>query len=357
MKKNAAAVFDKAPLPENTTLRYLNDGVPGFSKKKKGDMFVFYDMEGKLIKDTDTLIRIKSLVLPPAWQNVWVSPFANSHLQATGIDSKGRKQYKYHPEWSKKSSETKFSKLATFARVIPRLRTRIETQLKSRALTREKVIALVIDLMSKSYIRIGNTSYARDNGSYGLTTMRDRHVTFKGNTLKFVFKGKKGIMHDIELTDKRLARLVKSCRDIPGQELFQYYDHDGHRHVIDSGDVNSYLHEVCGHEFSAKDFRTWAGTLHAFKALTKLPVPQTHAEFKRNTLEVIKEVSHVLGNTPSVCRKYYIHPVLLETFSSGDLLKFYEQSLTLTKANIENKEEEIFVSFLDKMLKDNVFQS
>ena len=329
-------------------IHYLKHTCPGITRKKTGKNFSYYNAEGEKVKDTNELNRIKSLVIPPAWREVWISPFPNSHLQATGIDARGRKQYRYHPEWNKKRSETKFSRLADFARTLPKLRNEIERHLKHHEITREKVIALVIQVMSKSYIRIGNTSYAKENGSFGLTTLQDEHVSIHGDTMRFVFIGKKGVPQDIELHDKRLARLVKSCRDIPGQELFQYYDTEGNRHVIDSGDINSYLHEICGEGFSAKDFRTWAGSLHAFKSLSQLPVPQSETEFKHSTLEVIKTVSKALGNTTAVCRKYYIHPILLEAYQKGELEQFNKDHLSHPSEDIDNQLEEMLIEFLER---------
>lgn len=335
----------KKPAP--VKIHYLKHICPGITRKKTGKNFTYYNAVGEKVKDTDELNRIKSLVIPPAWQKVWVSPYPNSHLQATGIDAKGRKQYRYHTEWNKKRSETKFSRLADFARSLPKLRAEIERHLAERYITREKVIAIVIHLMSKSYIRIGNTSYAKENGSFGLTTLHDEHVNIHGDMIRFVFTGKKGVQQDIELHDKRLARMVKSCRDIPGQELFQFYDNEGNRHCIDSGDINSYLHEICGEGFSAKDFRTWAGTLHAFKLLSQLPVPQSDTEFKHSTLDVIKSVSKALGNTVAVCRKYYVHPVLLEAFRKGEFEKFYKKHLTHPSGDFDSQAEEMLIEFLE----------
>jgi len=338
-------------LPEENNpskIYYLKKACPGISRKKVGQSFTYCEANGERVMEPDELARIKSLVLPPAWRNVWISPYPNSHLQATGIDARGRKQYRYHPEWNKKRSETKFSMLTTFARTLPKLRREIESHLRDRGIHKQKVIALVIDLMSKSYIRIGNANYAKENGSYGLTTLRNKHIDIHGDTIRFAFIGKEGVPQDIELHDRKLARILKSCKDIPGQELFQYFDAEGNKCCIDSGDINSYLHEICGEGFSAKDFRTWAGTLYAFKSLCQLPVPLSETEFKRASVEVVKSVSKVLGNTPTVCRKYYIHPILLEAFQNGELAQLYEGHNKKHNSGYEALEEKMLIAFLEK---------
>jgi len=348
MKKNIPVAFGNITTVKKIKIFYLKESCPGINRKKIGKYFNYYNAEGEIIKDTDVLIRIKSLIIPPAWKNVWISPYNNSHLQATGYDARGRKQYRYHCDWNTKRSETKFSRLITFARTLPGLMAEIENNLKQKELTKEKVTALVVKIMSVSFIRIGNHGYEKENGSYGLTTLKDKHVNIHGDSIKFAFKGKKGVWQDIELHDKRLARMVKSCRDIPGHELFQYYDDEGQRHVIDSGDVNSFLHQICGTDFSAKDFRTWAGSLHAFKALTRLPIPETETEFKHKTLEVIKDVSKLLGNTPAVCRKYYVHPIILESYGKGELFEFYKTHNAVAIESGKDFEEDMLIEFLER---------
>ncbi len=345
----AIAEQAKSDYHKTVKVHYLKTMCPGISRRKTGKSFTYYDAAGKKIENAEELGRIKALVIPPAWKDVWISPYPNSHLQATGIDARGRKQYRYHPEWSKRQSETKFSKLTSFAKMLPVLRSEMEMHLRQKGIHKDKIIALVIDLMSKSYIRIGNATYARENGSYGLTTLRNKHVDIHGDTIRFVFVGKEGVHQDIELHDKRLARIVKSCRDIPGQALFQYFDHEGNRHSIESGDVNQFIHEVCGSGFSAKDFRTWAGTFHAFKLLSQMPVPQTENQFKHVVAEVAKSVSKVLGNTSTVCRKYYIHPVLFDTFKTGDLSEFYKTHTADNQPDDETVEEMLLIDFLDRI--------
>ncbi len=352
MQINSAAAQEARETAKKSGLRYVNDGTPGIQRVKKGKAFVYLTSDGKPVKDEETLLRIRSLVLPPAWQNVWISPYANSHLQATGIDARGRKQYKYHPQWSKVRSENKFSRMLAFAQTLPKIRRAVEKDISRQSINREKVIATVIQLMEKGHMRVGNAEYAKENGSFGLTTLRDKHVEVKGNRLKFAFKGKKGIWHEIELNDKRLARIVQKCKDIPGQELFQYYDDEGKRHSIDSGAVNEYLHNVTGDDFTAKDFRTWAGTLRAFTALWKLQPAESKTERKAQLVEVVKEVARRLGNTPTVCKKYYIHPVLLKLCEEGELSDFYNRCRKKKRnEDIVSFEECMFVQFLEEVEK------
>ena len=251
-------------------LVYINDTTPGISRHRTGDQFTYHDAKGNDVTDESTLARVKSMALPPAWEHVWISPKPNGHLQATGIDSKNRKQYRYHARWNKLRSETKFSRMIAFGKALPALRERLASDLKHRELSRDKVIAIALSVMEQTLIRVGNAAYEKENGTYGLTTLKDRHVKADGSKLQFSFKGKKGIYHDITLHDRKLARLVKACRDIPGKELFQYIGDDGNRHAIDSGMVNGYLQETMGDEFSAKDFRTWAGTANAMRLLVEL---------------------------------------------------------------------------------------
>ncbi|WP_405513433.1 DNA topoisomerase IB [Spirosoma sp. KNUC1025] len=265
-------------------LVYVNDTIPGISRQLRGDHFIYYDPQGNKLTDPETLERIRRMALPPMWVNVWISPKANSHLQATGVDSKNRKQYRYHEKWNAIRSETKFSRMEAFGEALPLLRTRLMKDLKTATLSREKVIAVALSVMEQTLIRIGNAAYEKEYGSYGLTTLKDRHVKMEGSTIQFSFKGKKGIYHEIPLYDHRLARLVKACRDIPGKELFQYIDQNGDRHAIDSGMVNDYLRETMGDDFSAKDFRTWAGTVNALRLLVELEPCTTEKELKKMSI-------------------------------------------------------------------------
>lgn len=348
MQKNSATTLEARKTAQKSGLRYISDDKPGIKRVKKGNGFSYYSSEGSIIKDDETLDRIKKLVLPPAWQNVWISPYADSHLQATGSDVKGRKQYKYHTHWSHVRSRNKFSRMRAFANALPKIRKAVEHDIARRNISKEKVMATVVQLMEKAHIRVGNEEYRKENGSFGLTTLRDKHVEINGSKLKFEFKGKKGIWQEIELTDKRLARIVQKCKDIPGQELFQYYDEDGKRHSIDSGAVNDYLQQITGDDFTAKDFRTWAGTLHAFNALWQLPPTENKTARKQQLVDIVKDVSRRLGNTPSVCRKYYIHPALLQLCEEDKLSEIFGRCKNTKSAQTSLAPEEcMLVNFLE----------
>jgi DNA topoisomerase-1 len=282
---------------------------------------VYLDPEGHTIRDREVLGRIKSLAIPPAWRNVWICPIAHGHVQATGIDAKGRKQYRYHPRWREVRDETKYDRMLVFGRVLPKIRRRVERDLARPGLPREKILAAIVRLLETTLIRVGNEEYARQNDSFGLTTMRDRHVDVSGDTLKFEFRGKSGIAHAIDLTDRRLARIVKRSQDLPGYELFQYIDERGARRSIDASDVNAYLQEIAGEEFTAKDFRTWAGTVLAARALQEFQAFDSQAQAKRNVVQAIESVAKRLGNTKAVCRKCYIHPAVINLYMDGSLLQ------------------------------------
>jgi DNA topoisomerase I len=282
---------------------------------------VYLDSDGKIIRDAETLGRIKSLAIPPAWRNVWICPIAHGHVQATGLDAKGRKQYRYHPRWREVRDETKYDRMLLFARVLPKIRRRVERDLARPGLPREKILATVVRLLETTLIRVGNEEYVRQNDSFGLTTMRDRHVDVSGATLKFEFRGKSGVAHAIDLTDRRLAKIVKQSQDLPGYELFQYIDEQGGRHSIDASDVNAYLKEIAGEEFTAKDFRTWAGTVLAARALQEFQAFDSKAQAKRNVVQAIESVAKRLGNTKAVCRKCYIHPAVIGLYLDGSLLQ------------------------------------
>jgi len=313
-------------------LRYVSDEQPGFTRKRRGRHFAYYDTKGALLHDQQHLSRIRSLAIPPAWTQVWISPYANSHIQATGRDQRGRKQYRYHPRWCELRNETKFERLLAFGDALPRLRTRVEQDLRSPGLSRKKVLAAVVRLLETTLIRVGNEEYARSNDSYGLTTLRNDHVEVKGTSLHFHFKGKSGIEHDINLRDPRLSRIVKACQELPGQELFEYVDDQGQIHSIDSADVNAYLHEATSEEFTAKDFRTWAGTLCAVLALKGLGIADGVTQTRKNLVQAIKLVAQRLGNTPAVCRKYYVHPAVLEAYTAGTLLSAFQAASRAAEA-------------------------
>ena len=299
-------------------LRYVTCNSPGFERRKAGKGFVYLDVDGAPIRDKDMLRRIRSLVLPPAWEKVWICPAANGHLQATGIDARGRRQYRYHPEYRQIRNHTKFHRMLAFAKALPGIR-RERPDLKLPGLQRDKVVATVVRLLETTFIRVGNEEYARENSSFGLTTLRDRHVQIEGDSLRFHFRGKSGKVHNVTIEDKRLARIVRDCRDIPGYELFQYHDEFGETHSVDSSDVNGYLREITGEEFSAKDFRTWAGTVLTALALAEKGPAESQSEAKKNIVDAIRRTAARLGNLPATCRNYYVHPAVLDAYLEGSL--------------------------------------
>jgi DNA topoisomerase-1 len=300
-------------------LSYVDCSKPGFQRKREGKDFAYFDCAGHLIRDPETLGRIRSLVLPPAWENVWICPRPDGHLQATGIDARGRKQYRYHPNYRQIRNHTKFHRMLDFAKALPGIRAAVERDLKLPGLPRQKVIATIVKLLETTFIRVGNEEYANENASFGLTTLRDRHVKMEGGTLRLQFRGKSAQMHDVPVEDKRLARIIRECRDLPGYELFQYVDEYGETHSVDSSDVNAYLHEVSGHDFTAKDFRTWAGTILTALALGECEQCSSEAAGKRTVANAIKQVAARLGNRPATCRKYYVHPIIIESWLDGSL--------------------------------------
>ena len=277
--------------------------------------------DGKAIRDKESLQRIRSLVIPPAWKDVWICPDPRGHLQAVGRDARGRKQYRYHPRWREVRDETKYDRIIGFAKALPLIRERTAEDLRGTKLTREKVLALVVQLLEKTLIRVGNGEYARENQSFGLTTLRDGHVNVSGQRVRFSFRGKSGIEHDIDLDDRRLARAIKACRDIPGYDLFQYYDESGERHPISSDDVNAYLKEITGQDYSSKDFRTWAGTVLAAQTLKEFEKVDSETRAKKNIVTAVEAVAKRLGNTKAVCRKCYIHPAIFDAYLDGSMLK------------------------------------
>ena len=306
-------------------LRYVSDATPGFARRPKGKSFTHLGLDRETIRDPDDLARIKSLAIPPAWTEVWICSRADGHLQATGRDARGRKQYRYHPRWRTVRDESKYDRMMAFAGALPAIRKRTDADLARPGLPREKVLAAVVRLLETTLIRVGNEAYARSNKSFGLTTMRDRHVRVGKKDVRFEFRGKSGVKHEIDLADPRLARIVGRCRDLPGQELFQYLDEGGHPRAIDSAEVNAYLQEAAGREFTAKDFRTWAGTVLASLALREFEAFDSDAQAKKNVLRAIEHVAERLGNTPSVCRKCYIHPEVIEAYLDGSMLRTLRQ--------------------------------
>jgi DNA topoisomerase-1 len=315
---------------ERIQLIFVSDSDKGINRKKKGKEY-FYYFDNKLIRNKAIIDRINKLVIPPAWKDVWICEKDNGHLQATGIDFRGRKQYRYHSAWNMMRNEKKFERLYDFGKVIPELRLKIEKDINKKELSQGKVIATLISLMERTYIRIGNSIYEKENGSYGLTTLKDNHVTIDGSKLKLSFKGKKGIHHSISLKNKKLARIIKQCRDIPGKELFQYYDEDGNIHSIDSGKVNNYIKEITNADFTAKDFRTWAGTLHVLRAFKEIGQGKNDSVIKKNIVQALDYVSLKLGNTRTVCKKYYVHPLILSLYENNCLQPYLDELDTIEK--------------------------
>jgi DNA topoisomerase I len=315
----------RTPAPEESAkeagLRYTNDGRPGIRRVRRGSSFAYLTPEGRPLRDQAELQRIKALVIPPAWTDVWICPDPRGHLQASGRDARGRKQYRYHARWRQVRDETKYDRLIGFATKLPLIRKRTSADLRNPKLTREKVLAAVVQLLEKTLIRVGNDEYAKENQSYGLTTLRDGHVDVNGGRVRFSFRGKSGVEHDIKLDDRRLARIIKACRDMPGYDLFQYYDADGQRHTVGSDDVNAYLKEITGEDYTSKDFRTWAGTVLAADMLRAFDAFGSDTEAKRNIVRAVESVAQRLGNTKAVCRKCYIHPAILDAYVDRSMLK------------------------------------
>ena len=306
-------------------LRYTTDAAPGITRRRSGSGFTYFTASGRVLKDPAELHRIRSLVIPPAWEDVWICSDPRGHLQATGRDARGRKQYRYHPRWREVRDETKYYRLIGFAQILPAVRRRTDADLRRQGLPKEKVLAAVVQLLEKTLIRVGNDEYARHNRSFGLTTLRDGHVEVSGARLTFAFRGKSGVEHEVDLDDRRLARVVKACRDLPGYELFQYLDEEGKRQSIESSDVNEYLRDITGEDFTSKDFRTWAGTVLAAQLLKDFEAFESDAQAKRNIVEAVEAVAKRLGNTKAVCRKCYIHPAILETYLDGSLVQTVSQ--------------------------------
>jgi len=304
-------------------LCYTTDAVPGIRRLGRGRRARYLRPDGKPVRDAATLARITSLVIPPAWKDVWICPQADGHLQATGRDARGRKQYRYHAQWRRLREDTKYERLLSFGYTLPQIRQRTEQDLRLPGLPRPKVLAAVVQLMERTLIRVGNDEYARENQSYGLTTLRDNHVRVRGSDVTFVFKGKSGIEHEIGLSDRRLAAIVKRCRDLPGQELFQYIDDDGRRCDIGSTDVNQYLREITGEPLTSKDFRTWAGTVLAAEALRRCGPCRTKKDVQKAVAGAMDAVSRQLGNTRTVCRKSYVHPAVVAAFEEERLARAF----------------------------------
>jgi DNA topoisomerase-1 len=301
-------------------LRYVTDSAPGYRRVLNGEGFRYLDPDSAAVKDEAVLARIRSLVIPPAWTDVWICAHPNGHLQATGRDARGRKQYRYHPRWRSVRDDAKYNRMASFGAALPSIRQAVDEALSLPGLPREKALATVVYLLEATLMRIGNEEYARENSSFGLTTLRNRHVRIAGSAVEFRFRGKSGIRHEVRISDRRLARIIQRMRDLPGQELFQYVDEEGTTHTIGSADVNDYLRSVGGEDYTAKDFRTWAGTVLVALALLDAAEFSSEAEAKRNIVRAIEGVAERLGNTPAVCRKCYVHPGVIDAYLAGTVV-------------------------------------
>ena len=335
-------------------LKYVTEFKPGITRKKTGASFHYFDAKGNRVNNHEELKRIKSLAVPPAYTDVWISPWPNGHIQATGIDQRGRKQYRYHPKWRALRDETKFEHILQFGERLPSIRFRVAQDMKLAGLQRNKVLATVVQLLEKTLIRVGNSEYAKVNQSYGLTTVRKKHVDIKGEQIRFRFKGKSGKEWNLSVHDKRIASVIKHCAEVPGYELFKYVDEEGNVKDVTSSDVNDYLKEISGEDFTAKDFRTWSGTVLAAIALVEYKKYDSSAEAKKNIIKAVEKVSRQLGNTPAVCRKCYIHPEIMNAYSDGNFFDMVEHQIDekFKKQYKSLTQEEIMVlAFLKKKLK------
>jgi DNA topoisomerase-1 len=326
-------ISDPVESAQAAGLRYVSDIQPGIRRKRAGTGFTYVGPDGKTIHDAAELARIRSLAIPPAYTDVWICPSPNGHIQATGRDARGRKQYRYHPKWREVRDETKFGRMLAFSEGLPAIRARVERDLSLPGLPREKVLATVVRLLESTCIRVGNDEYAKSNRSFGLTTLQDRHVEISGSNLRFEFRGKSGKVHKVDLNDRRLARIVQRCQALPGEDLFQYVDDDGVRQTVGSGDVNDYIREISGQEFTAKDFRTWNGTLLAVAALKEVGAWTSQRQAKSHVLRAIDRVAEQLNNTRAVCRKYYVHPAVFESYLAGTMLERLQNG---TKASVKS---------------------
>ena len=351
VKGRGGAPGDPSASARAAGLRYVSNRLPGIRREMGALGWVFRDSAGRRIDDDDTLARIAKLAIPPAWTDVWICPSPRGHLQATGRDARGRKQYRYHARWRQVRDETKYDRMIAFGEALPKIRARADRDLMLAGLPRAKVLATVVQLLEKTLIRVGNDEYARDNGSFGLTTLRDKHVSVNGSALRFEFRGKSGRTHAIGLRNRKLAAIVKRCRDLPGYELFQYVDDAGERQTIDSADVNEYLREISGQDFTAKDFRTWAGTVLAARALKLVETATTDTQAKKNLVAAVEAVAGVLGNTTSVCRKCYIHPAILDAYLDGSMVDGVRTDAAIDPSDDLRPDERAVLEFLRERLK------
>ncbi len=354
----AGLVAESVHSAKEAGLRYVTDAKPGVSRRRRGKKFIYIDPEGKRITDHNEVIRIQRLGIPPAWDDVWICRFENGHLQASGRDARGRKQYRYHARWREARDQTKFERMITFGKALPKIRGRVQRDLAKSGMPREKVLATIVRLLETTLIRIGNEEYAKENKSFGLTTMRNRHVKVSSSKIHFEFKGKSGKYHAIDVRDPQLARIVKRCQDLPGHELFEYVDEEGAIRSVDSGDVNTYLREQCGEDCTAKDFRTWTATVLAMVALKEFEKFTSSKEAKCNVTAAIEAVSRMLGNTPAICRKCYVHPEVVNSYMEGSLIDTLrqrgEEKMSRELSRLKPEEAAVLMFLEGKLAKSGV---
>lgn len=340
---------DPKVVAEAADLRYVNDEEPGIRRKRWGRGFAYFDPQGKHIKDPELRARFEALAIPPAWRDVWICTDERCHIQVTGRDDRGRKQYIYHPRWQEVRQQNKFNRMVLLGEALPALREQVDQDLRKHGIPRERVVAAVVRLLQETLIRVGNTEYARTNSSYGLTTLQMRHVALGTNTIHFEFQGKRGKEHTVDVTDPRAARVMRYCQELPGQELFQYVDDHGTRHTVESADVNEYVRTATGSDFTAKDFRTWGGTVRAVRALHELGPAADEQEQKEKVGEMFERVSSMLGNTRAVCREYYVHPQVVEAYREGAFEELWEAA-PVTEDSWLHPEEQITLHILRQRL-------
>ena len=348
-----ASIVDAREAAVEAGLHYVSDEAPGIGRRRVGKGFSYRLPKGGTVKDAAVLARIRALAIPPAWTQVWICPRADGHIQATGRDQKGRKQYRYHARWREVRDAAKYGHMVEFSHALPTIRARVDADMRRPGLPREKVLATIVHLLETTLIRVGNDDYAKQNRSYGLTTLETRHVAVDGAALRFRFKGKSGKMWQLGVTDRRVARIVRACQELPGQELFQYREADGTLHDVTSADVNDYLREIAGQDITAKDFRTWAGTVLAALALQEFQRFDSHAAAKRNIKAAIERVASRLGNTPTICRKCYVHPAVLDCYLEGELALEIKEEVGAELRNglgrLEPAEAAVLALLLDRL--------
>ena len=340
---SVAPTGDALATARQAGLRWVDDSLPGIRRLGEPGRFRYVDAQGRAVRDVETLQRISDIAIPPAWTDVWICPNANGHIQATGRDARRRKQYRYHQRWREVRDEQKYDRMLEFAKALPGIRARVARDLSLPGLPRERVLAAVVRLLDVTFIRVGNDEYAKENQSFGLTTLRNRHVEVQGSRIRFRFKGKSGVHHTVSVEDRRLARILNRCQDLPGEQLFEWVDDEGEPHTIESDDVNEYLREISGKEFTSKDFRTWAGTVLALCALHEIGPSSSKTEMKRQVVHAIGQVSKRLGNTPAVCRRCYVHPDVLSAYADGRLLKLRlgTRRITSSENGLRNEERAV----------------